>query len=304
VGMIPVDRWTSDQPPRPVRRPMLHQEWRDCAFLHWRYAPDVLRPHVPAGFRLDIADGAAWVSLVTFGIPMMRPASLPPVPGLRAGAESHLRTYVVDREGRRGIWLLSLDIAPLPAAGIGRCFLLPYWPAKASILHAGNRVTYRFERLFPPRTQLEMELEIDGTEAQVDELDRFLTSRWILYSGIGPATAAIFTEHPPWTFRSVSVQDLRQTMTASVGLPASATPLVHFSSGVPARLSWPHPMLPTGFARTAAPMPTGTDAIGGDVAAPGDQMPASRDAQEALVDDAIDASFPASDPPSYGGRAT
>jgi uncharacterized protein len=285
---------------------MLLQDWRDCAFLHWRYAPDVLRRHIPAGFSLDIADGAAWVSLVTFGIPMMRPAFLPPIPGLRAGAESHLRTYVVDREGRRGIWLLSLDIDPLLAAVIGRSlFLLPYWPAKTSILHAGNRVTYGVERLLPPRADLEMELEIDGSEPQVDELDRFLTSRWILYSGIGPATAAIFTEHPPWTFRSVSVRKLRQTMTASVGLPASATPLVHFSPGVPARLSWPYPMLPTASTGTTTAALTGFDATGKERAAqPGDHMPASRDAQEALVDDAIDASFPASDPPSYSGRET
>ncbi len=36
----------------------------------------------------------------------------------------------------------------------------------------------------------------------------------------------------------------------------------------------------------------------------GDVVPGSADHREALVDDAIDDSFPASDPPSYWGRET
>ena len=70
----------------------------------------MVRPLVPGGLALDVADEAAWVSLVTFRIPAMRAALLPPIPGLRSGAECHLCTYVIDPEGRRGTWLLSLDI--------------------------------------------------------------------------------------------------------------------------------------------------------------------------------------------------
>jgi uncharacterized protein YqjF (DUF2071 family) len=284
---------------------MLLQDWHDCAWVHWRYAPEVLRPHVPAGFRLDLADGAAWVSLVSFRIPAMRAAQLPPVPGLRSGAESHLRTYVVDPEGRRGIWLLSLDIDPLPAALIGRSFLLPYWPAGISIRRLDNTVSYRVDRQSPGDVTLEMELEIQAEETDADDLDRFLTSRWVLYSGIGRMAAAIFTEHPPWIFRAVTVHGLQQTMTARLGLPDPGVPLVHFSPGVAARLSWPQPMLLS----VPPPRPHRTtlvDLTGRDVAAepPGDRLSPAREDQEALVDEASDASFPASDPPSYWGRST
>jgi uncharacterized protein len=303
--MIPVDRWISAKPPRPVTRPMLLQEWRDCAWVHWRYTPEVIRPHIPDGFKLDLADGAAWVSLVTFGIPAMRAAILPPIPGLRSGAESHLRTYVVDPEGRKGIWLLSLDIDPFPAAVIGRSFLLPYWPASIHIDRDEHTISYRVDRQAPGDAMVKMELDLEAGEIEADDLDRFLTARWILYSGIGRMTAAIFTEHPPWTYRGVTVRGLRQTMTARLGLPEPGVPLVHFSPGLAARLSWPHPMLLSESPpmRHASPV---VRATGQTVPAepPGDRMSPAKEDQEALVDEAIDASFPASDPPSYWGRST
>jgi uncharacterized protein len=302
--MISLERWISAQPPHPVPRPMLLQDWRDCAWVHWRYPPEVLRPYVPAGFRLDLADGAAWLSLTSFRIPAMRAAPLPPLPGLRSGAESHLRTYVVDREGRRGIWLLSVDIDPLPAALIGRSFLLPYWPADVRIHRDDDTVSYGVNRQAPGDVMMEMELDVEPRGAEPDDLDRFLTARWVLYSGIGRMTAAIFTEHPPWVFRGATVRGLRQTMTARLGLPAPGVPLVHFSAGTSARLSWPEPML------LSEPPPTShvtvTDVSNRDVGGepPGDHLSPAREDQEALVDEASDASFHASDPPSYWGRST
>jgi uncharacterized protein YqjF (DUF2071 family) len=69
----------------------------------------------------------------------MRPGRLPPIPGRQSGAESHLRTYVVD-VGRRGIWMLSVDIDPLLAAVGGRIpFFLPYWWASIRIDRARVR---------------------------------------------------------------------------------------------------------------------------------------------------------------------
>jgi uncharacterized protein len=303
--MIPVDRWIGEQSPRPVTRPMLLQEWRECAWVHWRYTPEVIRPHVPDGFTLDLADGAAWVSLVTFRIPRMRVAHLPPVPGLRSGAESHLRTYVIDPEGRRGIWLLSLDIDPPPAAVIGRSFFLPYWPARISIHRAENVASYRVARSLPEEKLVELDLDVQGQGAQAGDLHRFLTSRWVLYSGIGRMTAAIFTDHPAWVFRRASIRLLRQTMTDRVGLPEPGVPLVHFSPGLAARLSWPHPMLlgDSGPVRQASP-DVGITGREVSVEPPGDHMSPAREDQEALVDEASDASFPASDPPSYWGRST
>ena len=53
-------------PPRTVRRPVFTQQWLDLTYLHWRYAPEVVARHLPAGVRPDVCDGSAWIGLVPF----------------------------------------------------------------------------------------------------------------------------------------------------------------------------------------------------------------------------------------------
>jgi uncharacterized protein len=144
------------------------------------------RPQSATSSFSDLADGSAWVSSITFRMPMLRPSWLPPVPGLRLAIESHLRTYVVDPEGRRGIWMLSLDIDPIAAAAIGRAFALPYWAARSTVERDRVSATYRSQRLFPGRGRLELELDLGAELPDEDgnEMDEFLTSRWILYAGV------------------------------------------------------------------------------------------------------------------------
>jgi uncharacterized protein len=235
--------WVSPDPPVSVRRPMLYQDWRDCSFLHWSYEPGILRQHVPRGFEVETFEGRAWVSLISFRISMMRPGALPPIPGLRTAVESHLRTYVVGPDGRRGIWMLSLDIAPLAAAVLGRFgFALPYWWSRMEVSKRGNTVTYRVRRQPRQEARLDLQMRLGAAidDTKLGELDHFLTARWVLYSGVGSIHAAILTEHPRWRFRQASVLRLNQTVTPVGGLPpANGAPLVHFSEGVDARLSWP-----------------------------------------------------------------
>lgn len=264
--MILLDE-TSPDPPRTVEWPMLIQEWRDCAFVHWRYPADAVRPHIPATFALDLADGSAWVSSITCRMPLIRPSWLPSLPGLRRTIESHLRTYVVDPEGRRGIWMLSLDVDPIAAAAIGRVFALPYWAARSTVERDRESAAYRVERRAPGRGRLDLELEL-GThlpEEDQTELDEFLTSRWILYAGVGRAVAAIFTEHPRWHFREAAIRTLSQTHTNEVGLPTPrGDPLVHFSDGTSAALSWP---IPVPSALRANDLNLSSSALGGSLRA-------------------------------------
>ena len=241
------DVWHSPEPPVQVRRPMLYQEWRDCSFLHWSFDPAALRPHIPRGFELDLHAGRAWASLISFRIRWMRARPLPPIPGLSSALESHLRIYVRGPDGRSGIWMVSLDIDPLPAAAAGRFgFALPYWWADMDVSREGDRAHYIVRRRGGRGARLELELGLGEPlqPSSLGELDHFLTARWVLYGGAARLRTAILTEHPRWSFRRVDVRRLEQNVLPVDGLPPVGTPdRVHFSDGLDARLAWPKPIL-------------------------------------------------------------
>lgn len=225
---------------------MLVQRWQDCAFLHWRYPPHIVRPHVPSSLDLDLLEGKAWVSSTTFAVPHMRLGPLPPVPGVRSGAESNLRTYVVDRAGRRGLWMLAMDFTPLPAVVAGRFpFLLPYWWAAIDVDRTSDIVRYSVERRPPGRSEMRLHVSI-GDARRPEDLtarDRFLTSRWLLFEGVDPVLLSVVTNHEPWALHDATVVGLQQTVLSNAGLPKpDSPPIVHFSDGVLARIGPPTPV--------------------------------------------------------------
>lgn len=226
---------------------MLYQQWRDCSFLHWSFEPAALMPHIPRGFELDLHEGRAWASLISFRIRLMRAGPLPPVPGLASALESHLRVYVRGPDGRFGIWMVSLDIDPLAAAAAGRFgFALPYWWADMDVSRAPDLARYTVRRRGGRGARLELELGLGETvdPSALTDLDHFLTARWVLYGGAGPVRTAILTQHPRWVFRRVDVRSLEQNVLRVDGLPSVGAPdRVHFSDGVDARLGWPQPLL-------------------------------------------------------------
>ncbi|HVM12592.1 MAG TPA: DUF2071 domain-containing protein [Actinomycetota bacterium] len=235
--------WIAPDPPVRIERPLLSQAWRHCAFLHWPYDPEAIRPHVPSAFELDLHDGRAWVGLVSFRIAHMNPGRrLPPIPGLRTAHESHLRTYVRGPDGRRGIWMFSLDMAPLQAAALGRAMWFPYRWATNEVRAGADRARYRTRRRSSGGGGLRLDLDL-GAAIPADELtrfDHFLTARWVLYTGLGPISAGLLVEHPRWVFRRVTARRIEQTLTDRAGFPRpEVAPLVHYSDGVDALLSWP-----------------------------------------------------------------
>src|SRR5262249_23552411 len=105
----------------------MRQSWIDLTFLHWRIDPQIVRPLVPGSLELDLCDGSAWIGLVPFYIIGLTLPHAPAVPWLSHFAETNVRTYVVDPNGRRGVWFFSLDAARLAAvAGARAAFALPY----------------------------------------------------------------------------------------------------------------------------------------------------------------------------------
>ncbi|MGH9791802.1 MAG: DUF2071 domain-containing protein, partial [Candidatus Acidiferrales bacterium] len=80
--------------PLPERPWVMAMRWHDLLFAHWPFAPDVLRPHIPAGLALDTYDGNAWLGVVPFRMSDVRPRGIPALPWFSAFPELNVRTYV------------------------------------------------------------------------------------------------------------------------------------------------------------------------------------------------------------------
>ena len=72
------------------------QKWTELLFLHWTFAPEVIRPLVPKSLELDLYDGRAYVGMVPFRMDDIRSAWMPKRAGLEF-LETNVRTYVHHR---------------------------------------------------------------------------------------------------------------------------------------------------------------------------------------------------------------
>ena len=79
-------------PTRRIERPIMLQEWRDLAYLHWRYPPATVQALLPEGFTVDTFDGSAWGGLVPFHMQRIRLPGLPPLGRFSTFPETNVRT--------------------------------------------------------------------------------------------------------------------------------------------------------------------------------------------------------------------
>lgn len=217
-----------------VGRPLLRQTWRDLTFLHWPYDPSVVRPLVPAELELDLYDGAAWVGLVPFLITGLTHSRAPVLPWLSNFPETNVRTYVVDREGRSGVWFFSLDAARLPAViGARLAYGLPYFWARMTVLSQDTGTRYTSIRLHGPKAESDIRVRPGEAIGAPSELDGFLTARFRLYARRGGRLLDAGIEHEPWPLQRARVLELRQSLVEAAGLPQpTGEPVAHFSRRV------------------------------------------------------------------------
>ncbi|MFE9655926.1 YqjF family protein [Micromonospora sp. NPDC006431] len=230
-------------PPSPkVPRPLMCHRWSWITFIHWRCPPSMLQPMLPPGLAVDTFDGSAWVGLTPFLMQGVRIPALPAVPWLSSFPETNVRTYARDRQGRRGIWFLSLDAARLPAVLAARVgYRLPYYWSDMAVRVSGTRVAYRCARRQPGPRRLRCDADVrlgpPLREVERDELAHFLTARYRLFTVIAGGLAAAEVEHPEWPLRRVELLRLDQNLLTGAGLPAPAgEPILHASRGVPVRV--------------------------------------------------------------------
>ncbi|MBT2418691.1 DUF2071 domain-containing protein [Streptomyces sp. ISL-22] len=211
--------------------PALRASWLRQTFVHWSFPPDEVQALLPEELIVDEYEGAAWVGLTPFVMADVRPPGMPTLmPGLPAFAETNLRTYVRRRNGRDGLWFLSIEVAcPLMLAA--RAVGAPYNPGALRVSENGDAVSYTGSR-WGGKAVYRLVIR-PGDPIAPTERDVWLCSRWRAYTRRFGMLWETPVEHEPWPLTDATVEVLDETLTTAAGLPApAAEPLVHFSNGV------------------------------------------------------------------------
>ncbi len=228
--------------PLPPGRWTWRQSWYDLLFAHWPVPAAVLQPLVPRGLRVQEREGTSWVGVIPFRMSGVMRRPLPDLPWVSGFPELNVRLYV-ERDGKPGVWFLSLDAAnPVAVWAARRFFHLPYHLARISIgrgadgftftaSRAGEAEPVSFRGAFRPAGEV--------FEARPGSLEAFLTERYCLYAQ-SPAGALYRAEvhHVPWPLQRAAAELQPADLLRSHGLHVDGDPVLHFSRGVDV-VVWP-----------------------------------------------------------------
>jgi len=216
--------------PIPARPWSWRQSWRDLLFAHWPIAAAKLRPLVPAGLEVQEFDGTSWIGVVPFHMSGVMRRPLPDLPWISAFPELNVRLYV-ERDGKPGVWFLSLDAAnPVAVWAARRFFHLPYYQAAMSIQQKEDSFRYTSRRegadfLATYRPTSSIYRSVEGS------LEHSLTERYCLYA-LAPDGSLWRNDvhHAPWPLQKAEATLQRNTMLEVHGLAVRGPPpLLHFA---------------------------------------------------------------------------
>lgn len=222
----------------PQARLVMRQRWEELLFLHWPVPPALIEKTLPHGLHTDTFEGRGWIGIVPFRMCGVRPIGLPSVPGVSNFLELNLRTYVVDEEGRPGVWFYSLDANQRLAVKVARtCFSLPYHYARMAFTTDGP--LRKFDSTRPGVTELPCHYAWTPTgslgPAREGSLDFFLVERYALFAHArGGELFLGRVQHEPYQIRTAQVTAFDTHLFALNDLPAPNGPPPHvcYSPGV------------------------------------------------------------------------
>lgn len=224
---------------------IMSQDWLDLTFLHWRVPADVVAPLLPPGTHPDLYDGSSWVGLIPFRMVDAGVAKGPAVPWFGTFAETNVRLYSVDDQGRRGIVFRTLEASRLAVVlGARAAFALPYTWSRMRVAETGGVLTYTSTRRWPgPRSARTTIVVRPGAMlAEEDPMAEFLTARWGLHTRAFGRTLYVPNEHPTWSLQNAELLHLEDTLVEASGLPGVAArppDSVLFSRGLTTQFAFP-----------------------------------------------------------------
>ncbi|MBL8889173.1 MAG: DUF2071 domain-containing protein [Planctomycetaceae bacterium] len=233
------------------RRTAGFQRWAGLTFVHWRLPAAQVQARLPKSLRVLEFDGSAWLGLVPFAMEKIRPWWSPPIPGVSWFLETNLRTYVVDEQGREGVWFFSLEADSWLAVTVARyLWHLPYWyselhrdvsmgrdPSK-TIRYNGFR---RSDREVAYEISVELPQPDQAEVATPGTLEFFLVERYRLFALDRRERLRMgIVHHEPYRLSPVVAGTISESLTRSAGfsdLQAQSPAHWAFSWGVDVRVS-------------------------------------------------------------------
>ncbi len=219
-------------------RPAMFQRWSELSFLHWEVPISDVQRLLPDGLQVDTFEGKTYVGLVLFTMSGIRLVGLPEVPGTNAFHETNVRVYVVDEQGRPGVWFCSLEAANRLAVEVARrLYRLPYHYAEMSLDIEGERVAYKSNRLesssTPAGSDVAIKVEKDVFEAQPGTLEFFLAERYLLFARGRKGLQSAQVHHTPYPLQNATCLKCSESLVQAADLNVSPSPKhVMFSAGV------------------------------------------------------------------------
>lgn len=223
----------------PLRAPVwIAQFWTDLTFVHWPVPPEQVAELFPPGTRPDLYDGLTYVALVPFVMRDTRLGATIPLPYFGTFAETNVRLYSVDEQGRHGVLFRSLETARLAVVPLTRTVLgVPYTWARMSVTHTGDSLEYRSVRRFPsPGLSSTLTVTV-GEQVQPTSLEVWLTARWGAHTRKAGRTWWVPNEHGPWPLREAEITHMADELVDVGVLGERLRPL--YSPGVHTRFGRP-----------------------------------------------------------------
>jgi uncharacterized protein YqjF (DUF2071 family) len=195
---------------------IMSQTWKDVLFIHYKVDSKLLQDQVP--FKLDLYNGNAVISIVSFTMDKIRFPFLPAVPGLSKLNELNLRTYV-EIDGIKGVYFFTLDADLIPGISIGRLFFsLPYRLARITIKKNQNEY---FCESFRSTASLKFAAEI-GTSRKSSSFDLWATERYGLFTKRSKHTLHGIVQHRPWVLQDVTLSKMEDNFSSQLGMHLKA----------------------------------------------------------------------------------
>ena len=221
---------------RPPGQPVMHQDWRNLLFIHWRIDESLLRPHIPKSLQLDTYGKSAWIAMTPFTMSDIRafPPFVPPVPGLDSMEELNVRTYV-HHNGVPGVWFFSLDANNRALVlGARTFFHLPYYNSDIR-MDGKYKLKYRSKRRDDPPAAFKAEWSVGKAlpQSQPGSREFFLTERYILYTEFEGELYRARIYHEPWQLFAAELTNFSASMLESKQIPQPKTqPILHHAEQV------------------------------------------------------------------------